>query len=230
MNKESHLVEYKRELPEGLERSVIAFLNSGTGGHIYIGIDNDGSVYGIKDADGLQRQIADRILNNIKPNAIGLFEIVVEENESKNVIHVIVSGGTEKPYYLKKFGMTPNGCFVRVGSTVHEMSEKMILESFASRAKLSLAKIPSPRQDLTFSQLKIYYEESKKALNSQFAKTLELLTPDGKYNYNAYLLADENGVSIKVTRYRGKDKYDLIESEEFGYCSLIKAVKSVLTR
>ncbi|WP_100426805.1 RNA-binding domain-containing protein [Hallerella succinigenes] len=230
MNKESHLVEYKRELPEGLERSVIAFLNSGTGGHIYIGIDNDGSVYGIKDADGLQRQIADRILNNIKPNAIGLFEIVVEENESKNVIHVIVSGGTEKPYYLKKFGMTPNGCFVRVGSTVHEMSEKMILESFASRAKLSLAKIPSPRQDLTFSQLKIYYEESKKALNSQFAKTLELLTPDGKYNYNAYLLADENGVSIKVARYRGKDKYDLIESEEFGYCSLIKAVKSVLTR
>ena len=67
-------------------------------------------------------------------------------------------------------------------------------------------------------------------MNSQFAKTLELLTPDGKYNYNAYLLADENGVSIKVARYKGTDKYDLIENEEFGYCSIIKAVKSVLTR
>jgi hypothetical protein len=66
-------------------------------------------------------------------------------------------------------------------------------------------------------------------LNSQFAKTLELLTPDGKYNYNAYLLADGNGVSIKVARYKGADKYDLIENEEFGYCSIIKAVKSVLT-
>ena len=54
--------------------------------------------------------------------------------------------------------------------------------------------------------------------------------PDGSYNYNAYLLADENGVSIKVARYSGKDKYNLIENEEFGYCSLIKAVKSVLTR
>ena len=52
----------------------------------------------------------------------------------------------------------------------------------------------------------------------------------GKYNYNAYLLADENGVSIKVARYKGTDKYDLIENEEFGYCSIIKAVKSVLTR
>lgn len=119
---------------------------------------------------------------------------------------------------------------MRVGSSVHGMSEKIILETFASRAKISLARILAPRQDLTFSQLKIYYEESKKPLNSQFAKTLELLTPDGKYNYNAYLLADENGVSIKVARYKGTDKYDLIENEEFGYCSIIKAVKSVLTR
>ena len=67
-------------------------------------------------------------------------------------------------------------------------------------------------------------------MNNQFAKTLELLLPDGRYNYNAYLLADENGMSVKVARYSGTDKYDLIENEEFGYCSLIKAVKSVLTR
>ena len=230
MNKESHLTEYKRELTDKFERTVIAFLNSNTGGHIYIGIDDDGSIYGVKNSDLIQRQIADRILNNIKPVVIGLFEVVVEEREQKDLIHVIVSGGTEKPYYLKNTGMTPEGCFIRVGSSVHEMTEKMILEAFTSRAKLSLAKIPSPRQDLTFSQLKIYYEECRKTLNNQFAKTLELLLPDGSYNYNAYLLSDENGVSIKVARYSGTDKYDLIESEEFGYCSLVKAVKSVLTR
>ena len=38
MNKENHLVEYKRELSETFERSVVSFLNS-TGGHIYIGIN-----------------------------------------------------------------------------------------------------------------------------------------------------------------------------------------------
>ena len=99
--------------------------------------------------------MADRILNNIKPNVIGLFEIVTEEIEDKSIIHLIISGGTEKPYYLKKAGMTPEGCFIRAGSSVHEMSEKMIMEMFSKRAKLSLARIPSPRQDLTFSQLKI---------------------------------------------------------------------------
>lgn len=95
--------------------------------------------------------------------------------------------GPEKPYYLKKFGMTSDGCFVRVGSSKHAMTDKMIMELFSSRANLSLGKIPSPRQDLTFAQLKIYYEEVGKPLNSQFAKTLELFTPDGRYNYNAYL-------------------------------------------
>ena len=230
MNRENDLVEYKRELSATFEKSVLGFLNSNTGGHIYVGMNNDGSVFGVKDSDGVQRQIIDRVLNNIKPNVIGLFEVVLEEHQNKDVIHVIVSGGTEKPYYIKKHGMTPEGCFIRIGSSVHSMTEKMILEAFSSRTKLSLSKIPSSRQDLSFSQLKIYYEECNIALNSQFAKTLELLTQDGVWNYNAYLLADENGVSIKVARYSGTDKYDLIESEEFGYCSLIKAVKSVLTR
>ena len=103
MNKENHLVEYKRELSETFERSVIAFLNS-TGGHIYIGVNDDGSVYGVKDIDHVQRQVADRILNNIKPNAIGLFEVVTEEKDNKNIVHVAISGGPEKPYYLKKNG------------------------------------------------------------------------------------------------------------------------------
>lgn len=40
-------------------------------------------------------------------------------------------------------------------------------------------KILSPCQDLTFAQLKIYYEENGLTFNKNFAKTLELLTEDG---------------------------------------------------
>ena len=229
-NNESQIIEYKRELSESFEIAVVSFLNSKTGGHLYIGIADDGTVLGIKNSDLLQRQVADKILNNIKPETLGLFDIISEEREGKSVVHVIVSSGPEKPYYLKKFGMTSDGCFLRVGSSKRSMTDKMIMEQFSSRAKLSLGKIPSPRQDLSFAQLKIYYEELGKPLNSQFAKTLELLTPDGRFNYTAYLLADENGMSIKLARYSGTDKYDLIESEEFGNCCLVKAVKSVLTR
>ena len=93
-----------------------------------------------------------------------------------------------------------------------------------------LKNIVSPRQDLTFSQLKIYYEGKGFKLNDKFESSLELYTPEGKYNYVAYLLADENSISIKVAKYAGSDKYDLIENEEYGYCSLIKATDRILDK
>jgi ATP-dependent DNA helicase RecG len=49
-------------------------------------------------------------------------------------------------------------------------------------------------------------------------------------NYAAYLMADENNVSIKVTKYKGKSRVDLTENNEYGYCSQIKATKSVLDK
>lgn len=70
----------------------------------------------------------------------------------------------------------------------------------------------------------------KKNLNQQFASNLELLTEDGSYNYVAYLLADVNGMSIKVAKYDGLDRVDLMENNEYGYCSLVKATKQVLDK
>ncbi len=59
---------------------------------------------------------------------------------------------------------------------------------------------------------------------------MELLTEEGQYNYVAYLLADTNGISVKVAKYDGLDRVDLIENNEYGYCSLIKATKQVLDK
>ena len=126
--------------------------------------------------------------------------------------------------------MSPNGCFMRTGTSSQPMPTSLIDDLYSKRIHTTLRNIPSPRQDLTFAQLKIYYQERGLELNDRFANSLELLTPDDKYNYVAYLLADENGVSIKVAKYAGNDKTDLIENEEYGYCSLIKATYSVLDK
>lgn len=86
------------------------------------------------------------------------------------------------------------------------------------------------RPDLGFEQLKIYYEEVGLKLNDKFSSNLELLTYDGDFNYVAYLMSDINGTSIKFAKYSGTDRVDLIESNEYGYCSLIKATKQVLAK
>ena len=51
MNEESHLIEFKRELSDSFVRAVVGFLNSNTGGHIYIGVSNDGQTFGVRDTD-----------------------------------------------------------------------------------------------------------------------------------------------------------------------------------
>ena len=83
---------------------------------------------------------------------------------------------------------------------------------------------------MTFSQLKIYYQESGYNLGNAFAKNLELLTEDGLYNYAAYLLADKNNTSIKVAKYSGTSRIDLIESNEYGHENLVKATKQVIDK
>lgn len=57
-----------------------------------------------------------------------------------------------------------------------------------------------------------------------------LLTEDRFFNYAAYLLADNNGTSVKVAKYKGLNRVHLIENNEYGYCSLIKATKQVLDK
>ena len=230
MLQESNRIEFKVELNDKLEKEVVAFLNNKEGGILYIGVDNNGKPVGISDIDSTQLKIADRIKNNILPSTLGLFDIVTEEIDNISVIKILISSGLEKPYYIKRQGMSPNGCFTRMGTSSQPMSTAMIDDLYSKRIHNTLRNITSPRQDLTFAQLKIYYQERGLELNEKFANSLELLTPDGKFNYVAYLLADENGVSIKVAKYAGTDKVDLIENEEYGYCSLIKATHQVLEK
>lgn len=230
MKPETNRIEYKRELTDDLEKEVVAFLNYHEGGLLFIGIDKTGEPVGVNNADSLQLKIKERLKNNIRPSIMGLFDIVLEKQDKNEIIKIIVASGVEKPYYIKKYGMSEKGCFIRIGSASEPMQFRMIETLFSKRTRNSLGKIKSNKQILTFEQLKIYYEGSKMALNDQFAHNLELLTEEKAFNYVAYLLSDSNGTSIKVAKYQGIDRVDMIENNEYGYSSLVKATKQVLDK
>lgn len=164
------------------------------------------------------------------PSTLGLYDVVVMEEKGKKYIKVIVAHGSDDPYYIKGMGMTPDSCFIRVGSSIQSMPYDMINNRANKKIRTSLRNIVSPKQDLTFSQLKIYYEEKGFNINNNFLKQLDFYTDDGKYNYNAYLLADNNNISIRFGKYGGTTAVDLIENEDFGNCSLVKATKNILNK
>ncbi|HBG20435.1 MAG TPA: transcriptional regulator [Desulfobulbaceae bacterium] len=227
---ENNRIEYKRELTDNLEKEVVAFLNYKDGGVIYIGLGNDGKVYGVADCDKVQLAVKDRLKNNIQPSIMGLFDIIHEKREGMDIIRITIAGGLEKPYYLKRYGMTEKGCYLRVGSASEPMSQEMIDALYGRRVRNTIGKMESPRQDLSFEQLKIYYDSHGLNLNHAFMKNLELLTPEGKANYAAYLLADDNSTSLQVAKYADTTRVNLIENRDFGRCSLVKALKGILDR
>lgn len=180
--------------------------------------------------DLLQRKIKDIIVSNIEPSVLGLFDIEVLEENSKKYIHITVAKGVERPYHIKGMGMTTDSCFIRVGSSNEKMSTTLINKMFRSRTKDSLKNIVSPIQDLTFRQLKMYYIEKGFDIGENFERQLEFYTDDNKFNYIAYLLADNNRISIKVAKYVGDDVDEIEEYYEFGECSLITATYRVLEK
>ena len=71
-------IEYKRGLTkdvDGLEREVVSFLNT-NGGELFIGMNDDGTIYGVEDVDSVQTKIVQRLDSNIQPSCLGsLFHV-----------------------------------------------------------------------------------------------------------------------------------------------------------
>src|SRR5690606_25731203 len=133
------------KLTDNLEKEVVAFLNYVGGGTIYLGVDKNGKTLGINDSDTIQLQIKDRLRNNVAPSCLGLFDIVVEQKNGIDIIKLIVASGSERPYYIKKYGLSEKGAFIRTGSASEPMPAKMIETLFAKRTRNTLGKIKSPR-------------------------------------------------------------------------------------
>ena len=156
---ENDRCEFKIKLTDKFEEEVISFLNT-NGGNIFVGVSDDGNINGLNgNLDLLQRTIKDRIKDNIMPSTLGLYDVILKNDNQKQYIQVTIAKGIEKPYYLKGMGMTPDSCFIRIGSAVASMTNEMIQNTFSKRIRNSLKTITSPKQDLTFNQIKIYYEE-----------------------------------------------------------------------
>ena len=224
---ETSNVEFKRELNDKFEKEVVSFLNA-KGGHIFIGINDDGSTYGVENIDELQLAIKNMIKDRISPSPVGFFEIIVEQKDSKNILHIIIASGNEKPYYVKKYGMCPQGAYTRVGSYCVQLTEKQIFDLYSRRTRTSLINIISPTQELTFTQLRIYYDEIGYQFTSNTFKQFHFQLETSEYNYLAYLLSDQNALVINVGKFKGDNVVELEEMKSYSNQSLIKTTHEII--
>ena len=226
---ETESVELKRQINESFDKEVVAFLNT-RDGTIYIGVNGDGSIYGVEDTDSTMIRIKNIIDDQIAPSTEGLYEIGSILEGDTFVVYVKVHKGSGL-YYLKKYGHSVAGCFYRNGTATVPMSEGMIRERFRGETKaasIGLIDVPSRMEDLTFSTLKIRLASRGIQINgATFNRSFNLLTKDGKFNLLAELLADRNFYSIQVCVFKGKNKNSYSSRNNFGQQSILQAYEDV---
>ena len=99
---------------------------------------------------------------------------------------------------------------------------------YSKRTRTSLINIVSPIKNLTFTQLKIYYEEIGYEINPNLYNQLNFKMNGGEFNYLAYLLSDQNSLVINVGKFKGNDVYDLEELKSYSNQSLIKTTHEIV--
>ncbi len=226
---ETETIELKSSLTTSFEKELVAFLNTHNG-TIYIGVNDNGDICGVDNLDETMCKISDIITDCILPNPQELVTISTKLVNALWIIEVNVTRGNLL-YYIGRYGRSSKGCYIRVGTTCKSMTEKQIETRYKEiySPKCDITKIESTQNDLTFKQLKIYYTEKNYHLsNRTFKKNLHLLTTTGKYNLLAEMLADENRVSIKIARFKGRDKSELSEKSEYGYKCLLIAIDKII--
>lgn len=121
---ESSTIEFKRKIAseEKIAKEITALSNT-LGGLIFIGVDDNGSVYGIKSEKSDISII--EYANNTLIDPPVLIEIEVLEYDNKDIIVIQVPNSTYKPHRLiftDEFGKLSKKVFIRVG-------EKSVLAS-----------------------------------------------------------------------------------------------------
>lgn len=205
MRQESKTTEFKREYTDDLKYAVVAFANT-DGGKIYIGINDDGIVQGIQNADGTMLRITNMIRDVVRPDVTMFTECVTEEMDGKTVIVLNVQRGTARPYYLSGKGVRPEGVYIRQGASSVPASETAILNMIKETSGDRYEDARSLNQQLTFEKATDYFAKRKLPFGEQQKRTLNIIGADGTYTNLGMLLSDQCVHTIKLAVFDGGKK------------------------
>ena len=205
MQLEGKTTEFKREFTDDLKYAVIAFANT-DGGKIYIGVNDDGSVRGIQNADETMLRITNMIRDVVRPDMTMFTECAVEEIEGKPVVVVTVQRGTARPYYLSGKGVRPEGVYIRQGASSVPASETVILNMIKETSGDCYEDARSINQQLTFEKAENYFAKRKLPFGDQQKRTLNIIGADGTYTNLGMLLSDQCVHTIKLAVFDGSKK------------------------
>ncbi|NJE74933.1 AAA family ATPase [Pseudoflavonifractor sp. SW1122] len=211
---ESEVVELKAEVVGDICKEIIAFANT-KGGTLYIGVSNDGSVVGVKNADQVMLQLNNMIRDSIKPDVTMFVGYETQHVTDKDIIAVTIQKGTDRPYYLGSKGLKPSGVYVRNGTSSDPATDTAIRRMIKETDGDSFESMRSLEQNLSFEAAEKQFEKQNIPFDAAKMQTLGMISADGIYSNVALLLSDQCPSTIKAATFSGEDKGSFQDRREF---------------
>lgn len=213
MQYESERIEYKSQLTDDIYKEVIAFANT-EGGVIYIGVDDQGNVVGIKDVDESYTRLTNGIRDAILPDVTMFVRYVLQENK---VIRIEVGEGSYKPYYLKSKGLKSTGVYIRQGAACAQASPEQIRQMIKDSDGDIFEEMRALQQDLTFKEAETAFQRYKVEFSEDKFIALGLRNiHDDQYTNLALLLSDQCQHTTKIAVFGDEENIIFKDAKEFG--------------
>lgn len=212
---ESETIELKATVVEDLKKDIIAFAN-GSGGKLYIGVSDDGTIIGVDNPDQAAVQVSNMVRDAIKPDLTMFLHYETIEDAERSIIEVTVQPGTDRPYYLGKKGMRPEGVYVRQGYSSVPATDAAIRRMIKDTDGDHFEEMRSLDQNLTFEAVNAEFLRRKVEFGPEQMRTLKFVDRDGLYTNLALLLSDQCPHTTKVAVFQKTAQPTFRDRREFS--------------
>lgn len=223
LGKENEFQEFKEslgQLDKGL-KSIAAMLNRHSRATVYFGVMDNGDVCGLSVGKDTLMDIRNRIRDKIEPR---IYADITDLTDDTGKTYIkVTANGTDLPYsYDGRY-------YIRNVSSDEHASNDILRKMLATSDADIIRQKTSPKQDLTFKAFfTLLSGVGKHPTNTEeFYGNYGLLTREGKFNINAYLLSDNNDISMKVVVFEGTDKSVMSNRTEYGAKCLLLSVDEI---
>jgi len=198
-------LEFKKKVafPEKIVREIVAFANT-HGGDLLIGVDDDGSISGVKFALEDQYELEKAIRNYCKP-MIKYKSEIIRLSEKKSVIRYTIFESSRKPHYVVEKPGAARKVYVRVRDRSIQASREM-REILKRSAKNKDIKFTYGEKETILMQ---YLEQNERITVKRFAEISRL--PRRVASQTLVLLALANVLQVIP-----REKEDYFEIKSYG--------------
>lgn len=213
--RETEIVELKSIVMDDIKKEIIAFANC-EGGTVYVGVADDGKVLGVENADECALQISNMVRDAVKPDVTMFIHYETLECDGKAVVAVNIQRGTNRPYYLAKKGLRPEGVYVRQGYSSVPATDTAIRQMIKETDGDSFENMRSINQALTFEATKKEFEKRNVVFGQPQMQTLKIVSADGIYTNLGLLLSEQCLHTIKAAVFEGINQNVFKDRREFS--------------